>query len=326
MTNQNPPAVPRLSTELIEAARNRIHPEFLNSRQFEHPNLSAAVGASLLCKIETENAVGSFKGRGADSYINALPPNVTALILASAGNFGLAMAYAARRRGMSVTVFAATTASPEKLQRIRSAGASLKLIGRDFDEAKEHAREVAGLTGIPYVEDGREPAIAAGAGTMAMEIMKGSRTIDTILVPLGNGALLAGVGCWFRAHSPATRIVGVCADGAPAMERSWRTHTAQTTPYVDTIADGIAVRVPVPEALGDLRGLVDDIVLVSDNAMTRAMRLIHQHLGLIAEPSGAAGIAALLSHPHLARGFVATPITGGNASSDQFKAWVGKIQ
>jgi threonine dehydratase len=322
----NATAAPRISSRTIEEARLRIGAEFLDSRQLEHNQLSRAVGVQLLCKIESENAVGSFKGRGADSFINALPSGVKALVTASAGNFGLALAYAGNRRGIAVTVYAAETASPGKLELIRSAGGAVKLQGRDYDEAKDHARVAAERLNVMYVEDGREPAIAAGAGTMAMEITRWARPISSMLVPLGNGALLAGVGCWFRAHSPQTRIVGVCAEGAPAMAQSWQTHTALSTPSVNTIADGIAVRVPVPEAIADLEGVVDDIVLVSDEAMKLALRLIYKHLGLIAEPSGAAGVAALISHSTLAQGVVCTPITGGNATRDQLLAWIAQIQ
>ena len=112
------------------------------------------------------------------------------------------------------------------------------------------------------------------------------------------------------------------------MEQSWRAHTPRSTPSVDTIADGIAVRVPVPEALADLEGVVDDIVLVSDDAMKRAQHLIYRHLGLIAEPSGAAGVAALISYSSLARGLVCTSITGGNATlnRDQLQAWTAEAQ
>ena len=322
---QMPQQGSRLSAKSIEDARSRISPEFLDSRLVEQDALSNGVGTRLLCKVECENPVGCFKGRGADSYINGLRPEVKKVITASAGNFGLAIAYAARKRGIDVTVYAAETASPAKLERIRSAGASLQLAGRDFDEAKEHARLAAHSQRIPYVEDGREPEITAGAGTLAMELTRGGTTIDSLVVPLGNGALLAGIGCWFRAHSPQTRIVGVCAEGAPSMEISWRSHTAQSTPNVNTIADGIAVRVPVPEALSDLEGVVDDVVLVNDESIKRALRLVHQHLALVVEPAGVAGVAALLTHSSLAKGTVCTPITGGNATLDQFERWIATI-
>lgn len=316
--------VSRIAAELIEQARAGIRPEFLDSRVIEEAGLSKAVGAPLFCKVETENPVGSFKGRGADAFVRSLPPEVTELITASAGNFGLAMAYAGRRRGIAVTVYAARTASPVKIERIRAAGGLVRLIGRDFDEAKDHARSTADRAGIPYVEDGREIAITAGAGTIAMEITGSRLAVDSMLVPLGNGALLNGIGCWLRRHSRNTRIIGVCAEGAPAMAQSWSTHTLCSTPGVNTIADGIAVRVPVPEALADLQFVVDDMVLVSDDAIKRALDLVYRHLSLIAEPAGVAGVAALLEHPKLAAGVVCTPITGGNTTLDELRAWTGQ--
>ncbi len=318
--------LPRISAAAIKDARRRVRPEFLDSPLVQNDELSRTLGVPLLCKIESKNAVGSFKGRGADSFVAALPDNVKCLATASAGNFGLALAYTAQRRGIAVTVYAAETASPIKLERIRSVGGIVKLSGRDFDEAKEHARAAAEKMNLMFVEDGREPAITAGAGTMAMELTDSVPAIDTMLVPLGNGALLAGVGCWFRSRSPGTRLVGVCAEGAPAMALSWRSHTVQSTANVDTIADGIAVRVAVPEALEDLRNVVDDIVLVSEAAIKRAMKLVQQHLRMIAEPAGAAGVAALISHPSLARGLVCTPITGGNVTLDQLRHWQAETQ
>lgn len=314
----------RISPAAIQEARLRIRSEFLNSPQLENHELSQAVGTRLLCKNETRNAVGSFKGRGTDSFISSLASEVSWLVTASAGNFGLALAYAAQRRGIRVTVFAAETASPLKLDRIRSAGAELRLAGRDFDEAKDHARAAAPKMQAMFVEDGREPAITAGAGTIGMELTDFPDQIDTMVVPLGNGALLAGIGCWLRARSPRTRIVGVCAEGAPAMELSWRSHAPQNTSSVDTIADGIAVRVPVPEALRDLENVVDDIVLVSDDAIKQALRLVHRHLNLLAEPAGVAGVAALLRHSSLARSLVCTPITGGNVVQEQLHQWLAE--
>lgn len=321
-----PSTAPRISSRAIEDARGRIRQEFLDSRQVENHELSRAVGAQLFCKIEIENPVSSFKGRGADSYVNALSTTPVRLVAASAGNFGLAMVYAARQRDIALTVYAAETASPVKLDRMRAMGAEVKLLGRDLDEAKEYARKLSEQTNATFVEDGREPAITAGAGTMAMEITNWGRPIDSIIVPLGNGALLAGIGCWFRSCSPKTRIVGVCAEGAPAMALSWRSHRPQGTANVDTIADGIAVRIPVPEALADLESVVDDIVLVSDVSIRRALKLTYQYLGLICEPAGVTGIAAVMSYSSLSKGSVCTPITGGNATRGQLQGWITGIQ
>jgi threonine dehydratase len=178
---------------------------------------------------------------------------------------------------------------------------------------------------VMFVEDGREPAIAAGAGTMGMELTLWPQTIDSILVPLGNGALLAGIGHWFRSRSPRTKIVGVCAEAAPSMALSWHSREVKSTPTVSTIADGIAVRIPIPEALEDIQDVVDDIVLVSDEAIKRALRLVNENLKLVCEPAGVVGIAALISHSSLARGLVCTPITGGNATLTQLLGWIREI-
>lgn len=320
-----PVRAPRISAQSIAAARARIHPEFLDSPQVEDEALSRATGARLLCKIEIQNPVGCFKGRGADSFIGTLPAHVQTLVTASAGNFGLALVHAAKRRGIAVTVYAAETASAAKLARIRSAGGTVELRGQDFDEAKEHARAVAARMNLTFVEDGQDPAIASGAGTIAMELTKFPQPIGTMLVPLGNGALLAGIGCWLRAHSPRTQIVGICAEGAPAMAESWRAHRAVSTARVNTIADGIAVRVPIAEALADLDGVVDDVVLVRDDAIKQALHLVHQHLHLVVEPAAVTGVAALLSHASLAQGLVCTPITGGNATMEQLREWTAPI-
>jgi threonine dehydratase len=189
------------------------------------------------------------------------------------------------------------------------------LAGEDFDAAKLAARAIAEREGWHYVEDGREQAIAEGAGTIAVELCAWPEQFDVLLVPVGNGALINGIGRWMKARSPATRIVGVCAAGAPAMERSWRSSTLVTTPAIATIADGIGVRVPVPEALEAMRQTVDDMVLVSEDELRQAMRLLLDDAGLLAEPAGAAGIAAALHLRDDLRGqFVAVPICGSNVA------------
>jgi threonine dehydratase len=290
----------------------------------------------LLLKLETLGPVRSFKGRGTDWFVACLPESRTsadgappALVCASAGNFGQGLAWAGARRGIPVTVYAATSANPLKVARMRGLGATVVLEGHDFDAAKDAARaHVASVPGAMFVEDGREPAIAEGAGTIALELLRemaarGIPAPDVLLVPLGNGALLAGIAHWVRAHAPATRLVAVCAAGAPAMAQSIAAGRVVTTAAVDTIADGIGVRVPVPEALDDLRGMVDEVRLVSDDAIVEAMRLLWRAHGVVVEPAGAAGLAALVADPSAFEGAtVATPLCGGNATDEQVARWL----
>jgi len=306
----------RLSLERIETASRTIDPVFLNTPQFESESLSGELGMRLVLKVEIVNPIRSFKGRGADFLVSNLPANSPALVCASAGNFGQGLAYAARKRGLPVVIFAAENANLLKLDRMRKLGADVRLIGHDFDAAKEHASAFAEQIGGLHIEDGREPAISEGAGSIAVELCRWKEPFDVILFPLGNGALLAGVGRWMKAHSPATRVVGVCAAKAPSMALSLKDGVARCTETVDTIADGIAVRVPVPEALDDLADVVDDVVLVEDEAMVEAMQLVFRRHGLSLEPAGAAGVAAAMVFRDKFRGSrVATLLSGGNTNS-----------
>ncbi|HEX6103911.1 MAG TPA: pyridoxal-phosphate dependent enzyme [Alphaproteobacteria bacterium] len=305
----------------IAAAASAIDPVFLNSPQLAFPALSEALGLDLTVKVETLNPIRSFKGRGTGWLVHELD-DATPLVTASAGNFGQGLAYAARSRAVPVTVFAAETANPMKLERMRRLGAEVVLAGRDFDAAKEAARAHAEQRGHRFVEDGCEREIAEGAGTLALELLSGQARFDSILVPVGNGSLIIGIGSWMKEHSPATQVIGVCAAGAPSMARSWRSGRVETTATADTIADGIAARVPVPQALAEMQGVVDDMLLVEDRQIIAAMRLLVSHTGLVVEPAGAAGLAALLADPARFRGQrVATPLCGGNVTEEQFQRW-----
>lgn len=305
-----------LSLEAIERAARDVDPIFRNTPQFEADALGRRLGARLLLKVETVNPIRSFKGRGTDFYLCSSAPAREKLVTASAGNFGQGLAWAARSRGVALDVYAAESANPLKVARMRDLGATVHLAGRDFDDAKDHARRHAEREGSVFVEDGREPAIAEGAGAIAVELFAWPAPVATAIIPLGNGALLGGMGTWIRHVAPATRIIGVCAAGAPAMRESLRAGRAVETREVNTIADGIAVRVPVPEALEYLAPVVDDVVLVSEDALREAMTLLTAETGLVGEPAGVAGIAALIDHPKLrASGLVATPLCGSNLSA-----------
>jgi len=312
----------RLSLERIAEAATVIDPVFLDSPQFVAEALGEELGCRLVVKIETLNPIRSFKGRGAE-YLAAKLTGRPHLVCTTAGNFGQGMAFAARKRGFPITIFAATTANPRKVERMRALGADVRLRGADFDEAHVEAQSFARETGAHLVEDGRDPAIAEGAGTIGLELLRWPEPFDAILVPLGDGSLLAGIARWVKAHRPETRMIGVCASGAPAMERSWRSGKLLDLGRADTIADGLAVSSPFPEALEDLSGCIDDILLVEDAAMIEAMRRAHQELGVVLEPSGAASLAALTVHRERFRGrLVAAILSGSNITAEQMRRWL----
>jgi threonine dehydratase len=312
-------AAPRLTAAHIQAATRTIPAVLQHTPLLPAPALSRRLGCAITLKDESSGALGSFKGRGVEHFLATRDddPGVD-LVCASAGNFGLALAAACQRRGRSATVFVAQTASAYKVQRIRDSGARIIVAGADFDAAKDAARRFASDNNQRFVEDGAELAISAGAGTIALEMFAADPAFDAIVVPLGNGALLAGMGCWIRSQAPALRIIGVVAAGAPIMAECLRQGRVVSPPSqlgVATIADGIAVRVPVPEAVEDLRGRVDDVLIVDDDALREAMVWLQQDSGLTVEPAAAAGVAAIAAHrQHFAGQRVATVITGANVA------------
>ena len=310
----------RLSFDRVVKALEVIDPVFLGTPQYVCEPLGEVLGVSITLKVETLNPVRCFKGRGA-TFCAAGLPGEGPLVCASAGNFGQAMAYACRTKGRKLHIFAGETANRLKVERMRTLGADVHLAGEDFDAAKIEARAFADIEGFRFVEDGLEPATAEGAGTIGLELSP--LELDAVLVPLGNGALLAGIGLAMRARAPKTKIVAVQAAGAPAMTESLRAGRVVTYDSIHTIADGIGVRIPIPEILGDLEGLVDDMLLVEEASIVSGMQLIHRHAGLVVEPSGAVGVAALLENSHSFLGKrVGTILCGGNLTPEQMRMWL----
>lgn len=299
-----------------------IDPIFLHSPLVRGSSLDRALDAELFCKVETLNPIRSFKGRGTELLVAQLRDG-RRLVCASAGNFGQGLARAAVRRGIEVTVFAAEGANPLKISAMKKLGARVRLSGADFDAAKDAARRHAASSDAYYVEDGAVPEIAEGAGTIALELSEAGLMPEVMLVPLGNGALATGIGAWCHVSEPGTRVIGVVAAGAPSMRLSYAAHAPVSTETVKTIADGIAVREPVAYAVSSMRGTVDEVVSVSDKSIVRAMRLVHFHLGIVVEPAGVVGIAAILEHPDRWRGGrVATPLCGGNVTQEDARRWL----
>lgn len=311
----------RLSLTDILEAEPHVDPVFRQSPQYICEPLSDLLGCELTLKVETQNPIRSFKGRGADWLLHQ--NQASHLICASAGNFGQAIAYTARKRGVRVTIYASQNANPLKINRMQALGAEVVLHGADFDAAKDAARRVATQTGVRFVEDSLDLETLVGAGTIGTELAQLPYHLDALLVPLGNGALINGIGTAVKGLQLPTRVVAVQSEGAPAMIESWQQGRVVVHEQIQTIADGIGVRVPVPQALTDMQGVVDDGLLVSEAGILQAMRLLHQHAGLVVEPSGAVGVAALLEHrDRFAGQRVGTIICGGNLTNEQIQAWL----
>jgi threonine dehydratase len=297
--------------EEIVRMRALIDPVFLDSPVLGNDALDTALGCTCLLKIETLNPIRSFKGRGAEAVMASIDPRPIHVVATSSGNWGQGLARAARRRGVGVTIFSAEGDNPEKLDAMRRLGAEVRLVPRGSD-GKAAARLAAETMGARFVEDGAHPEIAIGAGTMAEELTRQCPELDDVLVPIGDGALITGVGSWFKATSPRTRVVGVTAAGSPAMRLSLEAHRPITA-AAETIADGIAIHTPVASAVDDVAAVVDEIVSVDDEALLDAMALLLRSAGVVSEPSGAAGIAAILRHRSMFdTRRVAAIVTGSN--------------
>ena len=312
------------SHERITEAAGVINADLLHTRVRHDRALDAAIGAHVLLKDETSGPIGCFKGRGTAYLVGrGVAPGVE-LVCASAGNFGQGLALAGTARGHQVTVFAATTANPFKIERMRGLGADVKLAGADFDAANAAAKAYAAANPMArYIEDGDSAEVAEGAGTIAREMTEAGLAFEAIFVPIGDGALANGIGTWLRHARPGCKVIGVCATGAPALHSSWHSGRLVETASANTIAEGIACRVPVAYAVTHLARTLDDCVLVSDAAMIAAMRMIHETLGLAVEPSAACVVAAMLDMKGRLPATVAGVLSGGNLTAEQRRRWLG---
>ncbi|GLY47572.1 pyridoxal-phosphate dependent enzyme [Lentzea sp. NBRC 102530] len=311
----------RLDLNRIRAARQVIDPVFLDTPLYRCEGLGRALGCTVSVKVETVNPVRSFKGRGTELVTSRLvEQGRDAVVCASAGNLGQALAWSGRRRGLDVTVVASNRAPEAKLARIRALGAELELVDGDFEMARERAVRVARERGIRLLEDSLDVETCEGAATIGLEL-RGE--FEAVLIALGGGAMATGVGHVVKTTKPGTEVICVQPAGAPALTLSWRARRVVTTDTADTIADGVAGRFPIQEVLDDLLAVADDAVLVSESSIVAGMRLLFEHTGLVVEPSAALGVAAVLEdRDRFAGRHVVTVICGSNVDSGAHRRWV----
>ena len=318
----------RLDTARIRAARRLIDPVFLNTPFYRCEALEPGLGCAVSIKLETANPVRSFKARGTEVIASLLADKGSqAVVCASAGNLGQALAWSGRGRGLDVTVVASRFATRAKLDRIRALGAGLELVDGDHELARERAAAIARYDGIRLVEDSLDIETCEGAATIGLELVEPVDTapsFDTVLIALGGGALATGVGHVLKALAPEVEVICVQPLGAPALTHSWRQRRVVTTDSTDTIADGVAGRYPIPAVLDDLLLVADDAVLVQEASIIAGMRMLLDHAGLVVEPSAALGIAAILEdRDRFAGRHVVTIVCGSNVDPDAYHRWIG---
>lgn len=312
---------PDLQPDAIRAAHLAIPRVFRDSPQFVHEGLSARLEVPVIVKVETVNPIGSFKGRGTWIAVAALAEEGRIgpdrpVVCVSAGNFGQGVAYAARALNVPAIVFCSTRANRGKVDRMRKLGAKVVESGDDFDDARGASEAYAAEHAAELLVDGDDVRISTGAATLAVELtdaVAAGHLPAPILasIPVGNGALLNGVGSWLRAEAAGCRILGVQATLADAMTRSWHAGRPIDTATADTYADGIASRVAIPRAVELMAGRVDAMVTVGEEDLHAAQALLTAELGITAEGAAAASWAGLLAGPR-PDGPVIVVITGSN--------------
>ena len=298
--------------QAMEVVRKHIAPTPLLS----HPLLNRRAGCEVFVKLENTQDIGSFKIRGGLNLLARMSAEDRArgLVTATRGNHGQSIAYAARMYGARCTIFVPRGNNPDKNAAMAALGARVIEAGHDFDAAMIAAEESAARDGARLVHPARDLDLVAGVGTIALEMLQQAEgRLDAVFVPVGGGSIAAGMSVVLKALSPETHVIGVSAENAPAMHHAW--HTGENRPFaaVDTLADGLAVRVPVDVTLGLLRPLLDGMVLVSEREIQGAIRTYAETVHQMAEGAAAAALAAAMRHGGAVRGGRGGGVlTGGN--------------
>jgi threonine dehydratase len=288
---------------------------------YSWPLLNARSGAEVWVKHENHSPVGAFKLRGATVYMDSLAreqPNLTGVVAATRGNHGQGVALAARRRGWTAAIVVPYGNSREKNRAMQALGAELIEHGQDFQAANEYATDLAAERGLHKVAS-FDRKLVVGTGTYALEMFQAANGLDTVYVPIGLGSSICGVIAARAALGLKTKVVGVVAQASPSYALSFA--AGKVVPHAaDTkIADGLACRLPVEEALAVMLKHVDHIVEVSDDEIRSAMRAVYEDTHNIAEGAAAAAIAAVLKERRQVEGKrVGAVLTGGNVDRELF--------
>jgi len=310
-----------VSLERFEAAAAVIGNVLGPSPQISWPLLSERCGTPVWVKHENHLPTGSFKVRGGLIYAEQLarsPARCSGVIAATRGNHGQSVAFAARRHGMAAVIVVPKGNNPDKNRAMRAYGAELIEHGEDFDAALAHARELAAARGLQFFPS-FHPALIEGVGTYGIELLRAVPDLDTVYVPIGLGSGICGLIAARDALHLKTKIVGVVASAADAYAQSFIAGKPLATPSARTMADGLAVRTPDPDALAVILAGAERIVSVSDDDIENAMAAYFSDTHNIAEGAAAAPLAALLQESaHYCGESVGLILTGSNVDGRTF--------
>jgi len=316
----SPQIQPSLST--IREAQKFQAKYFARTRLIAAPFLGQRTAKNVYLKLETELPTGSFKVRGAFYALaeRMKRERVREVVASSTGNHGAAVAYAAREFGIAAKIFLPVNCNPVKRGRIAALGAAIvESGGGDLASAFQLASEYAERPGVYFLNDATDTDLPAGPATIACEILEQLPKASAIIVPMGDTALIRGIAAAAKQIAPQVKIIGVQAECAPAYYLSWKEGKVVGTETCDTIADGLATRTPEAANVREVKQLVDDVVLVSEEQMLQAIDTLLEEEHVIAEPAGAASTAALLKSSHGWGDCPVLIVSGANISREVLK-------
>jgi threonine dehydratase len=303
-------------------ARKHIAPHLPRTPIYPYPGLDRLLNAKVWVKHENHQPVGAFKVRGGVNLVAQLDAEqrLRGVVAASTGNHGQSVAYAARTFGVEAQIVVPEGANPTKVQAMRDMGAEVIFHGADFDEAREHCRKLAEEGDHRYIHSGNEPHLIEGVATYALEMLEDQPAIDVVVVPIGGGSGAAGVCLVAKTLNPSTEVIGVQAEASPAAFTSWRTRSVVEREN-KTAAEGLACGAGFALPQRILWDHLDDFVLVGEDGLVEATRLMIDHTRNLVEAAGAAALAGALEVRDRLRGKrVALVCSGGNITVAQLRA------
>ena len=304
----------------VLAARDFLAAHLSPTPLIRRDAVSTALGVEVWLKCENLLPTAAFKVRGGLNLIGRDPTAKAGVIGASTGNHGQSLAYAGGVFGVPVTIVVPKGANPLKLAAMRRSGATIVEHGNDYDDAREECERRAAASGTRYVHSGNEPYLIAGVATAALEVLTERPDTDVFIVPVGGGSGASGAALVAKTMRPEMTVIGVQAEGAAAAYRAWRDHAPRTTERAATFADGLATRTSFDLPQRMLAALLDDFVLVTDDELYAAMRLLLVEGHVVAEGAGAAPVAAARRLADRLNGKrVACWVSGGNATADSLR-------
>ena len=309
-----------MNLENIRNAKSRIRPLILENT----PLVESRTTPSLFLKLENLQVTNSFKIRGAANKLTQIPKG-SKIVTASAGNHGQAVALCSEKLGIKAKIVVPETTPKVKINKIKQYNQELILHGSIYDEAEDYAKEIAQKEGLDYISPYNDPQVIGGQGTIALEILAQNSDIDSIIVPVGGGGLISGIGIAAKSLKSEIKIIGVQSEASPTMYESFLAGRQIDTKVEDSIADGLSGNLEQGTITFELaRKYVDEMIIVKEESIRKAIRVLWEKEGQIVEGSGAVPIAAILENKITLGKKLAAVISGSNIDTEKFMAIMGE--